>query len=180
MVVGVMVVLDTQPLPACCSPPEHPSCLPAAPICADAAHDGDGAQCRVQHGHVPVRLLLGAARKHAVRACQQLGSHTAAAARCCRCSCGCSRCCFLLRPLILFPPRRSTLAACSPALKLPPSHSHLLRSWLDLFAGTGAVGIEALSRGVGECHFVEMRCAHLEVGYCLRTRSWPSAAAGHR
>ncbi|KAL4425903.1 hypothetical protein ABPG75_009919 [Micractinium tetrahymenae] len=28
--------------------------------------------------------------------------------------------------------------------------------WLDLFAGTGAVGIEALSRGVGECHFVEM------------------------
>lgn len=30
--------------------------------------------------------------------------------------------------------------------------------WLDLFAGTGAVGIEALSRGCGECHFVEMRC----------------------
>lgn len=28
--------------------------------------------------------------------------------------------------------------------------------WLDLFAGTGAVGIEALSRGVGEAHFVEL------------------------
>lgn len=28
--------------------------------------------------------------------------------------------------------------------------------WLDLFAGTGSVGIEALSRGVREAHFVEM------------------------
>uniref|UniRef100_A0A383VWY2 Uncharacterized protein n=1 Tax=Tetradesmus obliquus TaxID=3088 RepID=A0A383VWY2_TETOB len=28
--------------------------------------------------------------------------------------------------------------------------------WLDLFAGTGSVGIEALSRGVKEAHFVEM------------------------
>jgi 16S rRNA (guanine(966)-N(2))-methyltransferase RsmD len=27
--------------------------------------------------------------------------------------------------------------------------------WLDLFAGTGAVGIEALSRGAGFVHFVE-------------------------
>src|SRR5579864_1023826 len=27
--------------------------------------------------------------------------------------------------------------------------------WLDLFAGTGAVGIEALSRGAKEAHFVE-------------------------
>ncbi len=27
--------------------------------------------------------------------------------------------------------------------------------WLDLFGGTGAVGIEALSRGAGEVHFVE-------------------------
>jgi len=27
--------------------------------------------------------------------------------------------------------------------------------WLDLFAGTGAVGIEALSRGAQEVHFVE-------------------------
>jgi 16S rRNA (guanine966-N2)-methyltransferase len=26
---------------------------------------------------------------------------------------------------------------------------------LDLYAGSGAVGIEALSRGAGECHFVE-------------------------
>lgn len=28
--------------------------------------------------------------------------------------------------------------------------------WLDLFAGTGAVGIEAMSRGVGQGHFVEL------------------------
>jgi 16S rRNA (guanine966-N2)-methyltransferase len=28
-------------------------------------------------------------------------------------------------------------------------------AWLDLFAGTGAVGIEALSRGAREVHFVE-------------------------
>lgn len=28
--------------------------------------------------------------------------------------------------------------------------------WLDLFAGTGSVGLEALSRGVREAHFVEM------------------------
>jgi len=28
-------------------------------------------------------------------------------------------------------------------------------TWLDLFAGTGAVGIEALSRGAKEVHFVE-------------------------
>src|SRR6516164_4175427 len=27
--------------------------------------------------------------------------------------------------------------------------------WLDLFAGTGAVGVEALSRGAKEVHFVE-------------------------
>jgi 16S rRNA (guanine(966)-N(2))-methyltransferase RsmD len=27
--------------------------------------------------------------------------------------------------------------------------------WLDLFAGTGAVGIEALSRGAGQVYFVE-------------------------
>ena len=29
-------------------------------------------------------------------------------------------------------------------------------TWLDLFAGTGSVGLEALSRGAGEAHFVEM------------------------
>ena len=28
--------------------------------------------------------------------------------------------------------------------------------WLDLFAGTGSVGLEALSRGCEECHFVEL------------------------
>lgn len=34
---------------------------------------------------------------------------------------------------------------------LPPTSR-----WLDLFAGTGSVGLEALSRGAKECHFVEM------------------------
>ena len=29
-------------------------------------------------------------------------------------------------------------------------------TWLDLFAGTGSVGLEALSRGASEAHFVEM------------------------
>ena len=28
--------------------------------------------------------------------------------------------------------------------------------WLDLYAGTGAVGIEALSRGAKDAHFVEL------------------------
>ena len=28
--------------------------------------------------------------------------------------------------------------------------------WLDLFAGTGSVGMEAISRGCGSCHFVEL------------------------
>lgn len=35
--------------------------------------------------------------------------------------------------------------------------------WLDLFAGTGAVGIEALSRGAKEVHFVESSAAAAEV-----------------
>jgi 16S rRNA (guanine(966)-N(2))-methyltransferase RsmD len=34
--------------------------------------------------------------------------------------------------------------------------------WLDLFAGTGAVGIEALSRGAGEATFVDMAPAAIE------------------
>lgn len=34
--------------------------------------------------------------------------------------------------------------------------------WLDLFAGTGAVGIEALSRGAKEVHFVENSAAAVE------------------
>lgn len=44
--------------------------------------------------------------------------------------------------------------------------------WLDLFAGTGAVGIEALSRGAGEAHFVEMspwvinNCLHPNLERC--------------
>jgi 16S rRNA (guanine966-N2)-methyltransferase len=35
--------------------------------------------------------------------------------------------------------------------------------WLDLFAGTGAVGIEALSRGAREVHFVESSAAAAQV-----------------
>jgi len=35
--------------------------------------------------------------------------------------------------------------------------------WLDLFAGTGAVGIEALSRGAKQVHFVESSNAAAEV-----------------
>src|ERR1700761_3885435 len=31
--------------------------------------------------------------------------------------------------------------------------------WLDLYAGTGAVGIEALSRGAKEVHFIENSAA---------------------
>jgi len=44
--------------------------------------------------------------------------------------------------------------------------------WLDLFAGTGAVGIEALSRGCGEGHFVELsewvvdKCLHPNLEAC--------------
>lgn len=34
--------------------------------------------------------------------------------------------------------------------------------WVDLFAGTGAVGIEALSRGAREVHFVESSKAAVE------------------
>jgi 16S rRNA (guanine(966)-N(2))-methyltransferase RsmD len=35
--------------------------------------------------------------------------------------------------------------------------------WIDLFAGTGAVGIEALSRGASEVTFVDMSPAAIEV-----------------
>jgi 16S rRNA (guanine(966)-N(2))-methyltransferase RsmD len=35
--------------------------------------------------------------------------------------------------------------------------------WLDLYAGTGAVGIEALSRGASKVHFVESSKAAAEV-----------------
>ena len=36
-------------------------------------------------------------------------------------------------------------------------------SWLDLFAGTGAVGIEALSRGAGKVRFVESGAPAVEL-----------------
>ncbi|MEW8977769.1 MAG: 16S rRNA (guanine(966)-N(2))-methyltransferase RsmD [Symbiobacterium sp.] len=35
--------------------------------------------------------------------------------------------------------------------------------FLDLFAGSGAVGIEALSRGARRCVFVELQTAHLRI-----------------
>lgn len=35
--------------------------------------------------------------------------------------------------------------------------------FLDLFAGSGAVGIEALSRGARSCTFVELQTAHMRV-----------------
>ena len=35
--------------------------------------------------------------------------------------------------------------------------------WLDLFAGTGAVGIEALSRGAKQVYFVETSAAAVKV-----------------
>lgn len=35
--------------------------------------------------------------------------------------------------------------------------------FLDLFAGSGAVGIEALSRGARRCVFVELQTTHLQV-----------------
>src|SRR5579862_4366796 len=35
--------------------------------------------------------------------------------------------------------------------------------WLDLFAGTGAVGIEALSRGAKQVYFVESSASAAEV-----------------
>jgi 16S rRNA (guanine(966)-N(2))-methyltransferase RsmD len=35
--------------------------------------------------------------------------------------------------------------------------------WLDLYAGTGAVGIEALSRGAGTVYFVEQSAAAVKV-----------------
>eukprot|EP01025_Chloroclados_australasicus_P001519 TRINITY_DN10391_c3_g1_i1.p1 TRINITY_DN10391_c3_g1~~TRINITY_DN10391_c3_g1_i1.p1 ORF type:complete len:473 (-),score=47.53 TRINITY_DN10391_c3_g1_i1:972-2390(-) len=43
-----------------------------------------------------------------------------------------------------------------------PSHTR----WLDLYAGTGSVGLEALSRGCGEAHFVE--CDSQVVKKCLK------------
>ncbi|KAL6762016.1 hypothetical protein V8C86DRAFT_746905 [Haematococcus lacustris] len=43
------------------------------------------------------------------------------------------------------------LSRAGSGAQLPPD-----ARWLDLFAGTGSVGLEALSRGAGVTHFVEM------------------------
>ena len=40
------------------------------------------------------------------------------------------------------------------------------RRFLDIFSGTGNVGIEALSRGAAQCIFIEM---------CIRDRFYPPA-----
>lgn len=146
-----------------------PSSRPPPSSRADAAHDGDGAQRCVQHGHVALRLLLRAARQHTVRhaargapprpTClpvRRPGQRLAAGAGLMRPR---GACCLLPRA----PP--ACLASCSRACLAKPASCLTRRCmlalstarWLDLFAGTGAVGIEALSRGVGECHFVEMR-----------------------
>lgn len=55
--------------------------------------------------------------------------------------------------LALFSMLESLLCASSASsgLSLPTTSR-----WLDLYAGTGSVGIEALSRGVGSAHFVEL------------------------
>lgn len=59
--------------------------------------------------------------------------------------------------------------------------------WLDLYAGTGAVGIEALSRGAKEVHFVESSAAAADVirknlkglgiekGFDVLQEDWPRA-----
>jgi 16S rRNA (guanine(966)-N(2))-methyltransferase RsmD len=45
----------------------------------------------------------------------------------------------------------SVLSRAGSVARLPPGSR-----WLDLFAGTGSVGLEALSRGADTAHFVEM------------------------
>ena len=72
------------------------------------------------------------------------------------------RCALVLAArLALCPPPQRTLQPPPPPTRLP-TQTHTLPppppslSWLDLFAGTGAVGIEALSRGCRQAHFVEL------------------------
>lgn len=43
------------------------------------------------------------------------------------------------------------------------SHAFSMERVLDLYSGTGALGIEALSRGAGLCHFVESEARACEV-----------------
>lgn len=63
----------------------------------------------------------------------------------------------------------------------------------DLFAGSGSLGLEALSRGVSSCHFFECRPRALEVlrknmdqlkveanGIIITRDAWVSAADKHR
>lgn len=45
--------------------------------------------------------------------------------------------------------------------------------WLDLFAGTGSVGLEALSRGCAEAHFIE-----LDPWVCKKVREATGAVGG--
>lgn len=52
------------------------------------------------------------------------------------------------------------------------------RRWLDLFAGTGAVGLEALSRGCQEAHFVELDAWVRTPGECRPCRGRGRLAGG--
>ncbi len=50
--------------------------------------------------------------------------------------------------------------------------------WLDMFAGTGSVGLEALSRGCAEAHFIELdpwvckKVREAGVGGCCGKLAW--------
>ena len=44
--------------------------------------------------------------------------------------------------------------------------------WLDLFAGTGAVGIEAISRGAKQVFFVETSAGRSEVDRAEFAKPW--------
>ena len=52
------------------------------------------------------------------------------------------------------------------------------RRVLDLFAGTGQLGIEALSRGAKSCTFVDESTAAVAGKWCRPSRSASSPAAG--
>ena len=64
------------------------------------------------------------------------------------------------------------LAAAGGRAGVLPSGSR----WLDLFAGTGSVGLEALSRGAAHCRFIELD--HWVVSN-VRPHFWRDGAQTH-